>query len=88
MLSTRVSEFLTQVLTRHEGQTLVIGSHGGTIHHLFRNLIDLDLHAPPWLSVHNASVTRVDLVLIGNVRVPQLVYVNRICTGDGRSMFE
>lgn len=88
-LGARVRAALSEIGARHRGRTILIGSHGGTIHHVVRQLIGIhDLDAPPWLSVDNASVTRVDVVEPAEgVVLPRLAYLNRIAHGDGRTPF-
>jgi probable phosphoglycerate mutase len=79
-LAARVARFLDGLPARHRGQVVLIGSHGGTIHHLVRQLIGIhDLSVPFWLAVENASVTRVDLTEPApGVLAPRLTYVNRV----------
>lgn len=85
MLAERVASFLEPLGARHPGETVVVASHGGTIHHLARQLMGIaDLAAPPWIAVENASVTRFDLVDVAGKRTPKLAYLNRIFHDDGR----
>lgn len=85
-LAARVRPFLRELVTRHTGQNVVLGSHGGTIHHLVRQLIGVhDLDLGFWLAVDNASVTRVDLTEPApGVVTARLAYVNRVVSLEGR----
>lgn len=87
-LAARVRRFLDEVTARHRGQTVVIGSHGGTIHHLIRQLVGLhDGAHGVWFMVANASVTRVDLTEpVPGVVLPRLMYVNRVVPGDDQPL--
>ena len=79
-LGARVERFLSGLLERHLGQVVVIASHGGTIHHLIRQLVGVhDLGIPMWLSVANASISRIDVIEPSHgVYARRLTYVNRI----------
>jgi broad specificity phosphatase PhoE len=75
----RVRRLLDGLHREHRGCSFALASHGGTIHHILRQLMGIhDLAMPLWLSVDNASVSRVDLVEPATgVLLPRLVYVNR-----------
>ena len=79
-LGHRVRRVLAEIVPGHRGESIVIGSHGGTIHHIVRQLLGVHDHALEfWLAVGNASVTRIDLTEIApGTIVPRLSYVNRM----------
>lgn len=79
-LAARVSGFLGGMLPKHRGGTVLLASHGGTIHHIVRQLLGVhDLTITFALHVENASVSRIDLhERAGEPSVARLVYVNRI----------
>ena len=79
-LAARVARFLAETTPLHRGATVLIASHGGTIHHLVRQLLGVhDLALTFAMHVENASVSRVDLLeRAGAPSVPRLLYVNRV----------
>ncbi|MCS6899113.1 MAG: histidine phosphatase family protein [Myxococcales bacterium] len=86
-LAQRVSSILDELLEKHRGQTILIGSHGVAINHMLRHLMGIrDPHLPLWFSVDNASISRVDLHRRHNVEAPRLTYTNRVAPPDGTPM--
>lgn len=85
-LGERVRGFLSATAAKHRGRTILLVSHGVTIHHLVRQLMGVhDLALPLWLAVDNASVSRVDVLEpAAGVVVPRLAYVNRVPAMEGR----
>ncbi len=88
-LGDRVRRALEEILPKHRGQSVLIGSHGGTIHHLVRQLLGVTGHeAGFWLAVSNASVTRVDLTdLPAGGFAPRLIYANRVVETEDEPLF-
>jgi broad specificity phosphatase PhoE len=83
-LAQRVAAVLDELLEKHRGQTILIGSHGVAINHMLRHLMGLrDPHLPLWFSVDNASVSRVDLHRRHDAEAPRLTYANRVAPPDG-----
>lgn len=80
----RVSAVLDELLSKHRGGTILIGSHGVAINHMLRHLMGIrDHHLPLWFAVDNASVSRIDLHRRHDVEAPRLTYVNRVAPPDG-----
>jgi broad specificity phosphatase PhoE len=79
-LGDRVRRVLEEIVPRHRGKNIVIGSHGGTIHHLVRQLLGVHgFDLAFWLHVANASVTRIDLTeTVSGAIAPRLTYANRV----------
>jgi probable phosphoglycerate mutase len=79
-LAARVATFLDGLAARHRGQVVAIGSHGGTIQHLARQLLGVtDLGIPLWIQSSNASTTRIDVYEpVPGVWAARLAYANRI----------
>lgn len=88
-LAARVTRFLAEASALHRGRTVLVASHGGTIHHLVRQLLGVhDLALTFAMHVENASVSRVDLLARpGEPIVPRLLYVNRVAF-DGPDLIE
>ncbi len=82
--SARTATFLDGLVDRHEGHTVLLGSHGVTIQHLIRLLMGVDdLTVPIWFVVDNASVSRIEVHGERNRRHGRLVYANRVVALDG-----
>jgi len=88
-LGDRVRRVLEEIMPRHRGESIVIGSHGGTIHHLVRQLLGVHgFDLAFWLHVGNASVTRVDITETASGGIaPRLTYANRMLPSAGEPIF-
>ncbi len=83
-LRQRVAALLDELVVKHRGGTVMLGSHGVAINHMLRHLMGVTDHAIPfWFAVDNASLSRVDVQERGGHPAPRLTYANRIVDGFG-----
>jgi len=64
-LAERVAGFLLETLPEHEGQTVLIVSHGGTVNAIISSLLDIPLQSWWRLRNHNGNLTTFEFTPLG-----------------------
>jgi len=60
-LNTRVSQFVEDILQKHEGTTILVVAHGGTLRSLLSNCLEFESRTWPRISIDSASLSIITL---------------------------